>query len=673
MGFAGYSADDVAPRHPILALQLAASAAGEVAGMLTFDELWKRLCDLDETVQIEAKAGEQVGPSILETISAFSNEPGRGGGYLILGVRPVEDSLFAAYEVIGVTDADRVQAELATQCRTLFNRPIRPSIQVEMRNGKRVIVAFVPEADAHDKPVYIDARGLPKGAFRRIGSTDQKCTDDDLTVFFQGRSTKRIEDSIVDDADVSDFDPKALDEYRTGRARLNPGAAELQFSDEELLRALGAATRVDGQLRPTLAGLILFGTPVAIRRHFPAMRVDYIRVPGREWVRSPDTRFDSLEILAPLMSGIHRAINAVLDDIPSSFRLPANSNQREDVPLIPRTAVREAIVNAVMHRSYRQNQPVQIIRYSNRLEIRNPGVSLVPDDRLGEPGSEQRNPRLAAVLHDSGFAETKGSGIRAIRDAMAQANLSPPTFESDRDRDGFVVTFLFHHFLSSEDVTWLGNFRHLDLSEDEQKALVYVREVGAINNAAYRDLNRVETLVASSHLRRLRDFGLLEQQGKGSATFYKPTTKLLIPTRTAVLGHSEGSNPSGLPLPEGLNLSGSALPEGLPPSGMPVSEGLPVQVPELPEHLQVAVADLGKRAKPDRLRAVIVQLCAWKPLSADQLAVILNRNRHYMATEVLSGMLQEGLLAYLHPEQPAHPQQAYTVPDQTPDPGAARR
>ena len=223
--------------------------------MLTFDELWKRLCDLDETVQIEAKAGEQVGPSILETISAFSNEPGRGGGYLILGVRPVEASLFAAYEVIGVTDADRVQAELATQCRTLFNRPIRPSIQVEMRNGKRVIVAFVPEADAHDKPVYIDARGLPKGAFRRIGSTDQKCTDDDLTVFFQGRSTKRIEDSIVDDADVSDFDPKALDEYRTGRARLNPGAAELQFSDEELLRALGAATRVDGQLRPTLAGL----------------------------------------------------------------------------------------------------------------------------------------------------------------------------------------------------------------------------------------------------------------------------------------------------------------------------------------------------------------------------------------------------------------------------------
>ena len=62
----------------------------------------------------------------------------------------------------------------------------------------------------------------------------------------------------------------------------------------------------------------------------------------------------------------------------------------------------------------------------------------------------------------------------------------------------------------------------------------------------------------------MSDFGLLEQQGKGSATFYKPTTKLLIPTRTAVLGHSEGSNPSGLPLPEGLNLSGSALPEGLP-------------------------------------------------------------------------------------------------------------
>ena len=55
--------------------------------MLTFDEIWKRLNESDESIEIEAKTAQQIGASVLETISAFSNEPNRGGGYLLLGVR----------------------------------------------------------------------------------------------------------------------------------------------------------------------------------------------------------------------------------------------------------------------------------------------------------------------------------------------------------------------------------------------------------------------------------------------------------------------------------------------------------------------------------------------------------------------------------------------------------
>lgn len=608
--------------------------------MLTLEELWRRLVDLDETVQLEAKIGEQIGPSILETISAFSNEPGRGGGYMLLGVRPIADSVLPRYDIVGVSDPDRVQSALATQCRTQFNKPIRPKISVESRDGNRVVIVFIPEAEPHDKPIYLSSRGLPKGAYRRIGSTDQRCTEDDLSVFFQGRGIKAADETVFPDGELSELDLTALSEYRAARARLSPSAAELGCSDEGLLHSLGAASRHTGHLRPTLAGLILFGKASAIRRHFPAMRVDYIRVPGREWVKSPEERFESVDILAPLMLTIPRAINAVLDDIPKSFRLPANSHQREDVPLVPRTAVREAIVNAVMHRSYRQNQPVQIIRYSNRLEVRNPGVSLVPDDRLGEPGSMQRNPRIAAVLHDSGFAETKGSGIRAIREAMAQANLSPPTFESDRDKDGFVVTFLFHHILSEEDVAWLGHFKHLGLSEDEQRALVYAREVGAINNAAYRDLNRVETLVASGHLRRLRDQGLLGQHGKGSATYYRPTERLVSPA-----------------IP-----TSAALPEGLSPSGNAQPTELKRNLQGLPTGLAVQIEAIGRRARPADIRGVIVELCRWRPQTSEQLAKLLGRNQHYVITSLLRPMVKEGVLVLLFPDIPAHPQQAYGVP-----------
>jgi ATP-dependent DNA helicase RecG len=244
------------------------------------------------------------------------------------------------------------------------------------------------------------------------------------------------------------------------------------------------------------------------------------------------------------------------------------------------------------------------------------------------------------VLHDSGFAETKGSGIRAIRNAMAQANLSPPTFESDRDRDGFVVTFLFHHFLSSEDVTWLGNFQHLDVSEDEQRALVFVREVGAINNAAYHDLNRVETLVASSHLRRLRDFGLLEQQGKGSATDYRPTAALAAHRESPIAPVAYGASSVGKPQPTELDRN----------------------LRSLPMELASQVLVIGQRAKPEELRSVIVSLCRWKPQTGEQLAAILGRDQHNLATSLPRPMIREGALEFTFPELPTHPQQAYRLP-----------
>ncbi len=66
--------------------------------------------------------------------------------------------------------------------------------------------------------------------------------------------------------------------------------------------------------------------------------------------------------------------------------------------------VREAVVNAVMHRNYQHQQPVQLLRYSNRLEVQNPGYSLKTLENLGEPGSQWRNPVIASVLHEMGLA-----------------------------------------------------------------------------------------------------------------------------------------------------------------------------------------------------------------------------------------------------------------------------
>ena len=486
---------------------------------MTAIELLASLNLLDETEHIEAKRASELGKSILETICAFANEPGLGGGWLLLGVARDERALFPAYEVEGIDQPEKLSTEIATQCRNTFNQPVRVDISTETLDGKTVIVVHVPEALAQDKPVFFKSHGLPKGALRRISSTDQHCTDDDLAVFYQGRQTDSFDATLIADATLDDLLPEAIVDYRQSRAEANPDAEELRWSDEDLLQSLGGIRRnPQGVWQPTVAGLMLFGKPVALRRCFPMMRVDYIRVPGREWVPHPDQRFDTIDLRDPLPRLIRRALAAILDDLPKGFALAEGDLQRQDKPAIPLRVIREALVNALMHRNYRSHSPVQIIRYANRLEIRNPGFSLKSQDHLGEPGSQLRNPRIAAALYDTRLAETKGSGIRVMRQSMAQANLTPPLFESDRGNDQFVARYFFHHFLGADDIAWLAQFKDLHLSDDEAKALIVVREAGAIDNGTYRELTKVDTLAASQALCHLRDAGLLAQKGRGSPT-----------------------------------------------------------------------------------------------------------------------------------------------------------
>ncbi|MFM6119408.1 MAG: ATP-binding protein, partial [Sphaerospermopsis kisseleviana] len=491
--------------------------------MLTFDELWEILITEDEGVEIEAKKGSEVSKSCWETISAFSNEPSLGGGYLILGIKSPKESETNNYEVEGIADPDKIQLDLATQCKEVFNITIRPQIETATKDGKIVIVAFIPEVQPSEKPVYITKRGLPQGAFRRTASSDQKCTERDMELFYKERNAQTYDTTTIPDATLDDVDPEAITSYRRERQAINPNASELNYDDQKLLFSLNAITRhptQKGEYCLTFAGLILFGNAIALRRYFPMHRIDYILVEGKEWVSDPDKRYQSTEIREPLLLAIPKLITLVLNDLPKAFGLAENEIHRRETPLIPRKVIREAIVNAVMHRNYRELSPVQIIRFSDRLEIRNPGYSLKSTDEFDQPGSKTRNEKIAAVLHEINLAETKGFGGSVMLEKMVEANLTIPLFVSNRDRDYFHVTLFTHHLLDGNDIEWLKQFKKYGLSNDEAKALVVLRKMGMINNLIYRVTNDVDTLTASKDLRRLRDAGLIEQQGKGSATYY---------------------------------------------------------------------------------------------------------------------------------------------------------
>lgn len=617
------------------------------------------LNEVDENERVEAKRGSEIGPSILETVCAFANEPGLQGGTILLGIVRDEADLFSAYTAEGVEQPDKISADLATQCREQFNVPVRVQITTDRISDRIVLIVTVPEAQPGDKPVYLKNRGLPRGAFRRIGSTDQQCTEDDLLALYQNRQVESFDSTAVPDATSTDFSTEAVADYRRIRAETNPDAVELEWQDEELMEALGCTRRVDGRLVPTVAGILLFGKPQALRRLYPMMRVDYIRVPGKDWVPDPERRFDSVEIRDPLFRAIRRALAAVLDDLPKAFGLAEGDAQRQDKPLIPQRVLREGIVNALMHRSYRSHSPVQIIRYSNRIEIRNPGHSLKSPEHLGEPGSVPRNPKIATVLLETRFAETKGSGIRVMREMMVEAGLEPPLFESMRSNDSFVARYYFQHFLSQEAVRWLSRFRDLHLSDEEARALVAVREQGAIDNALYRELNRVDTIAASQALRRLRDAGLLEQKGRGSATYYEPTTWMLEEEMETTQGSNVVVGLSSKPGSVSSNLV------GLPSNLGSLSSNHHWQA--LPAELQALVAQLGRRATPDRLREAIIALCRNHPWQAAELASLLHRTPDYLGTQYLRPLVSAGVLVYTLPDQPNHPHQAY----RTADPGEA--
>lgn len=640
-------------------------------------ELLESLNLLDEHERIEAKRASEPGKSVLETICAFANEPGLGGGWLVLGVVREELALFPAYEVEGIAQPDKITADIASQCRDMFNVPLRVDIATENIQGKNVVAVFVPEAQPQDKPVFFKAQGLPRGAFRRIGSTDQRCTDDDMAVFYQGRQQESFDAGIVADAVLDDLAPDAIADYRKSRADATPDAEELRWSDEELLQSLGAIRRdAKNQWKPTVAGLILFGKPASLRRCFPMTRVDYIRVPGREWVPDPDRRFDTVELRDPLFRLIRRAQAAVLDDLPKSFGLEEGELQRQDKPVIPLRVIREALVNALMHRSYRSHSPVQIIRYANRLEIRNPGFSLKSPEHLGEPGSQPRNPKIAAVLHETRFAETKGSGIRVMRESMEQAGLTPPLFESDRSGDQFVARYFFHHFLGEDDIAWLARFRDLHLSDEEAKALIVVREAGAIDNATYRELSKVDALAASQALRRLRDAGLLAQKGRGSATYYVPTERLAIEdtgllskvgslsTKAEALLSNLGSLSSN---PESLSTNPLALstnPEDLSTKLTDEEQSRrKALLDELPGALAARIGAIGQRHPPGEVCAAIVEICCLRDWQAEELSILLRRHSRYVRNNYLRPLMRDGRLVMTNPEEPNDPQQAYRAVD----------
>ena len=274
-------------------------------------------------------------------------------------------------------------------------------------------------------------------------------------------------------------------------------------------------------MRPTLAGLLAFGKYP--QQFLPQLVITFFQFFGTtETEKTPrGERFlDNRKFEGPIPEMVTETVNHVLASIRKSSLI--DGLFRRDVPEYPEEAVREAVLNAVAHRDYSpyvRGSYIQIRLFADRLEVQSPGglFGNVTEENLEEESST-RNSVLMRLMEDLHLVENRGSGIRAMLEAMRRANLEPPRFEDKRS--SFWVTFRNHTLMSPEAITWLNQFAKLPLEDRQRLALVYLRYNDQITNSDYQRLNQVDSLTAGRELRGLVQAGLIEQQSARRWTYY---------------------------------------------------------------------------------------------------------------------------------------------------------
>jgi ATP-dependent DNA helicase RecG len=377
-----------------------------------------------ETNFIELKKAFTETPKRLyDTLSSFSNQT--GGGIIIFGIDEDDN-----YNICGVYDANDLQKQITEQANQM--EPIvRPLISVTQINGKAVVSAEIPECDVSERPCYYKGAGKVRGSYIRVGDADLHMTEYEIYSYEAYR--RRIQDELreVSGDIASRLDDKLIKFFLAKLRILKPNLSIL--SDEEALNVCGILK----DSKPTLAGLLLFG--LIPQANFPALDVTAVVVPGtsigmtsEDGARFTDNkRFDGTipQMLDDTMNFVNRVIK--------TRTIINEQGKRADTQEYPAKAIREIILNALIHRDYSINTertPVRILFFSDRLEVENPGglYGRLTIDELGKIGADTRNPNIAAALEILINTENRYSGIPTIRYEMEAAELPPPLFESSR-------------------------------------------------------------------------------------------------------------------------------------------------------------------------------------------------------------------------------------------------
>lgn len=391
--------------------------------------LSEELIDLVKRIQnrkyeeqtIEVKAAQGGCPKLYETLSSFSNQ--NTGGIIVFGLD--EKQHFAP---VGVYDVQDLQHHATEQCKQM-EPVVRPVFSVCEIDGKFFVSMEIPAVEAAERPVYYKGSGRWHGSYVRVGDADEHMTDYEIYSFDAYR--KQIRDDIRETSVSADSLDKNLVENYLRNVRMNRVNTS-NMSDEELLELMGLTKGG----KPTLSAVLCFSKyPQA---QFPQLCVTAVLVPGTHIGDTSEDgqRFmDNKRIEGTIRQMVEGAVNFVAMNMRAGVRI--QNGKRSDVTQYPLTAVREAILNALVHRDYSpysEGIPVRVEMYQDRLEIVNAGglYGAIDIDELGRIHADTRNKTLISVLETLKVVENRYSGIPTIRKQLAENGLPEPVFQDKR-------------------------------------------------------------------------------------------------------------------------------------------------------------------------------------------------------------------------------------------------
>ena len=383
-----------------------------------------------ESQTVEVKSAHNGCPKRLyDTLSSFSNQD--GGGIIVFGLDEKQ-----GFEAVGVYDLQDLQKSVTEQCNQM-EPAVRGVFTFAEYEDKNICALEVPSAELVERPCYYKGAGKVKGSYIRVGDADLPMTDYEIYSYESYKKHVHDDEREVERIDLSYMDREILDKYIVEKKQAKPKFSKL--NEEQIYEMLN----IKRDERFTLAAVMNFALyPQGV---FPQLGITAVVVPGYsigELGNSGERFIDNKRIEGTISEMLEEAMVFCKRNMKIKTIIDSKTGKRNDRTEYPINAVREAILNALIHRDYSvhtEGTPIQINFFTDRLEIHSPGglYGRMTVEQLGKARPDLRNPTLATMAESLNQAENRYSGIPTIRMEMKEYGLPEPEFKNGRNE--FVV------------------------------------------------------------------------------------------------------------------------------------------------------------------------------------------------------------------------------------------